>query len=46
MSGAVAGPVAITPGAGFVTPMAALIIGVVAGVICYFMTSSVKRRFG
>ena len=46
MSGAVAGLVAITPGAGFVTPMAALIIGVVAGVICYFMTSSVKRRFG
>jgi Amt family ammonium transporter len=46
ISGAVAGLVAITPGAGFVTPMAALIIGVVAGVICYFMTSSVKRRFG
>jgi Amt family ammonium transporter len=46
ISGAVAGLVAITPGAGFVTPMAALIIGVAAGVICYFMTSSVKRRFG
>ena len=46
ISGAVAGLVAITPAAGFVTPMAALIIGVAAGVICYFMTSSVKRRFG
>jgi Amt family ammonium transporter len=46
ISGAVAGLVAITPGAGFVTPMAALIIGVAAGVVCYFMTSSVKRRFG
>jgi len=46
ISGAVAGLVAITPGAGFVSPMAALIIGGVAGVICYFMTSSVKRRFG
>ena len=46
ISGAVAGLVAITPAAGFVTPMAALIIGVVAGVICYFMASSVKRRFG
>jgi ammonium transporter, Amt family len=46
ISGAVAGLVAITPAAGFVTPMAALIIGAAAGVICYFMTSSVKRRFG
>jgi len=46
ISGAVAGLVAITPGAGFVTPMAALIIGVAAGAICYFMTSSVKRHFG
>jgi ammonium transporter, Amt family len=46
ISGAVAGLVAITPAAGFVTPMAALIIGVMAGAICYFMTSSIKRRFG
>ena len=46
ISGAVAGLVAITPAAGFVTPMAALIIGALAGPICYFMTSSVKRRFG
>jgi Amt family ammonium transporter len=34
-SGAVAGLVAITPAAGFVTPMAAIAIGVVAGVLCY-----------
>jgi len=33
-SGAVAGMVAITPCAGFVTPMASLVIGVLAGVIC------------
>ncbi len=33
-SGAVAGMVAITPCAGFVTPMAALVVGVLAGVIC------------
>jgi Amt family ammonium transporter len=33
-SGAVAGMVAITPAAGFVTPMAALAIGLVAGVVC------------
>jgi Amt family ammonium transporter len=35
VSGAVAGLVAITPGAGYVTPMAAIVIGAVAGVICY-----------
>ncbi len=34
-SGAVAGLVAITPAAGFVTPMAAIAIGAVAGVLCY-----------
>ncbi|MDQ3652101.1 MAG: ammonium transporter [Acidobacteriota bacterium] len=45
-SGAVAGLVAITPGAGFVTPMSALIIGVAAGVVCYLMTSAAKRALG
>ncbi len=35
-SGSVAGLVAITPAAGFVTPMASLVIGAIAGVICYF----------
>src|SRR5262247_3468960 len=34
-SGAVAGLVAITPASGFVTPLAAIVIGVAAGVICY-----------
>ncbi len=34
-SGAVAGLVAITPACGFVTPIGALIIGLVAGVLCY-----------
>ncbi|HEX8068953.1 MAG TPA: ammonium transporter [Pyrinomonadaceae bacterium] len=46
ISGAVAGLVAITPAAGFVTPMAALLIGALAGGVCYAMTASVKRRFG
>src|SRR4051812_27935762 len=45
VSGAVAGLVAITPAAGFVTPMAALVIGLVAGVFCYFMVARVKARF-
>src|SRR6266536_6543413 len=34
-AGAVAGLVAITPAAGFVTPMSAILIGFGAGVICY-----------
>ena len=46
VSGAVAGLVAITPAAGFVTPLSALVIGFAAGVVCYFMVTSVKRRFG
>jgi len=46
ISGAVAGLVAITPAAGFVGPMSALIIGFFAGGLCYFMVSKVKARFG
>jgi ammonium transporter, Amt family len=46
ISGAVAGLVAITPASGFVGPVSALAIGFVAGVVCYFMVSKVKHRFG
>jgi Amt family ammonium transporter len=46
VSGAVAGLVAITPASGFVTPMPAILIGFLAGVICYLMVSVVKKRFG
>lgn len=35
VSGAVAGLVAITPASGYVTPMAAIVIGIVAGLLCY-----------
>jgi Amt family ammonium transporter len=35
VSGGVVGLVAITPGAGYVTPMASIVIGAVAGVLCY-----------
>jgi Amt family ammonium transporter len=45
ISGAVAGLVAITPAAGFVTPMSALWIGLLAGVFCYFMVVKVKAWF-
>jgi Amt family ammonium transporter len=46
ISGAVAGLVAITPAAGFVSPMSALIIGLIAGVFCFWMVTKVKLRFG
>jgi ammonium transporter, Amt family len=46
ISGAVAGLVAITPAAGFVGPMPALVIGLVAGVFCYLMVTRVKAIFG
>jgi len=46
ISGAVAGLVAITPAAGFVSPMAALFIGLAAGVFCYLMVAKVKARLG
>ena len=46
ISGAVAGLVAITPASGFVGPMSALIIGFVAGVVCFLMVTRVKAKFG
>jgi ammonium transporter, Amt family len=44
-TGAVAGLVAITPAAGFVRPWSAFVIGLVAGVICYYAVG-LKTRFG
>jgi len=46
ISGSVAGLVAITPASGFVGPMSALVIGLAAGFLCYFMVAKVKARFG
>ncbi|MFK3819992.1 ammonium transporter [Pseudomonas sp. NPDC089407] len=45
-SGVVAGLVAITPAAGTVGPMGALVIGLSSGVICYFCATSLKRKLG
>ncbi|MBF8755220.1 MULTISPECIES: ammonium transporter [Pseudomonas] len=45
-SGVVAGLVAITPAAGTVGPMGALIIGLASGVICYVCATSLKRKLG
>ena len=43
ISGAVAGLVAITPASGFVLPMPAIIIGLVAGVICFWASTALKH---
>src|SRR5450631_1236578 len=45
-SGAVAGLVAITPASGFVGPSSAVIIGVVAGVVCFLAATTLKRALG
>jgi Amt family ammonium transporter len=46
ISGAVAGLVAITPASGFVDPRGALIIGIAAGVVCYWGTTGLKHVSG
>ena len=46
ISGAVAGLVGITPAAGFVSPMSALVIGLITGSACYVMVVEVKKFFG
>jgi len=45
ISGAVAGLVAITPAAGFVSPMSAIAIGLAAGIVCFLMVTRVKSMF-
>ena len=46
ISGAVAGLVAITPASGFVLPGPGLIIGIVAGIVCYWSATSLKHALG
>lgn len=45
-SGAIAGLVGITPAAGFVSPMSSIVIGIGAGVLCYFAVALMKPAFG
>ncbi len=45
-SGAISGLVCITPAAGFVQPMPALIIGASAGIVCYLACGKVKQLLG
>lgn len=44
VSGAVAGLVAITPAAGFVTPLSSIAIGFIGGAVCYFAVSILKSK--
>jgi Amt family ammonium transporter len=46
ISGAVAGLVAVTPASGFVSPTGALIVGIVAGILCYLAATRLKHAFG
>lgn len=46
ITGAVAGLVAITPAAGFVTPMASIIIGFMGAVFCFLAITYLKRKLG
>src|SRR5579885_2806807 len=46
ISGAVAGLGTITPASGFVMPMQAVVIGIIAGGICFWACTSLKLRFG
>lgn len=45
-SGAVAGLVCITPAAGFVQPMPAILMGFIAGVLCFFSVTTLKSKLG
>ncbi len=46
VSGCIAGLVAVTPAAGFVTPLSAVVIGAVGGVICYVSVAVWKEKLG
>lgn len=46
VSGAVTGLVAITPAAGFVSPLAAVVMGLLVGPLCYLAVSRVKEKLG
>ncbi len=46
ISGAVAGLGTITPASGYVLPWQGVVIGAIAGAVCYFASTSVKQRFG
>ncbi len=46
LSGAVAGLVAVTPASGFAGPMGSLVLGLVAGALCFFFVAVIKNKLG
>src|SRR5688500_5147395 len=46
ISGAVAGLVVITPAAGFVSPMSAILMGLIGGIVCFFAATTLKHAMG
>jgi Amt family ammonium transporter len=46
LSGCVAGLVAVTPAAGFIGPMGAIVLGLIAGAVCLFFVATVKNALG
>ena len=46
ISGCVAGLVAVTPASGYAGPMGAIVLGLVVGVVCLFMVTTIKNMFG
>lgn len=46
ISGAVAGLVAVTPASGFAGPMGSIVLGLIAGAVCFFFVSVVKPKVG
>lgn len=46
VSGAVAGLVAVTPASGYAGPMGAILLGLIAGAVCFYFVSTVKNLFG
>jgi Amt family ammonium transporter len=46
LSGCVAGLVAVTPASGYAGPMGALVLGLIVGVVCLFMVTTIKNMFG
>ena len=45
ISGAVAGLVVITPASGFTTPMYAILMGAIGGIVCFFAATVIKHMF-
>jgi Amt family ammonium transporter len=46
LSGVVAGLVAVTPAAGYAGPMGAIVLGLIAGAVCFFFCTTVKNAMG